>query len=83
MEQWTKQARERPRVTNVNDKDIIVSRAIKVTEYTEEGFEIRKTLYSKENITKKVNETAKLLKQETINEKANKIAEILKGENEQ
>ena len=45
-------------------KDIIVTRYETKTEYQEDGTKITKRIPIKINITKKVNETAKLLKQE-------------------
>lgn len=59
-------------------KDIITSRTIERIEYKNDGSKIIK--YEKEytNITKKVNETAKVLKELTAEDKIKELEEILK-----
>jgi predicted ATP-dependent endonuclease of OLD family len=50
-------------------QDIIVKRVSYVTEYDEEGNEIKKRKEKLVNITKKINETKKLIKTNTAEEK--------------
>lgn len=50
-------------------KDIIVKRVSYVIEYDEEGNEIKKRKETLVNITKKINETKKLIKTNTAEEK--------------
>lgn len=59
-------------------KDIITSRIIEKVEYKNDGSKLIK--YEKEytNITKKINETAKMLKQLTAEDKIKELEEILK-----
>lgn len=69
---------ERPRRIQENTlpkKDIIVKKLKWKEEQVDGGF-LRKPTYELINITKKINETKKLLKQDTLQEKLNSITKI-------
>ena len=62
-------------------KDIYVTKREIKEEYNEKGQKITTYIERKINITKKINETAKLLKIDTLQDKYEKLKEILeKGE---
>lgn len=61
--------------------DIFVTKLEYTEEYDEDGNKITKKHKKKINLTKKINETAKLLKIDTLQDKYNKLKEIIeKGE---
>ena len=57
-------------------KDVIITKYEKKTTYNEEGDMIIKRIPVKVNITKKVNETAKIIKEQTAAEKLADIEKI-------
>ena len=57
-------------------KDIIVTKTIDVEEEKEDGTRIIKKQKTKVNITKKVNETAKLIKNKTAEEKLAELEKV-------
>lgn len=66
---------------NLPTKDIYVTKREIKEEYNEKGQKITTYIERKINLTKKINETAKLLKIDTLQEKYDKLKEILeKGE---
>lgn len=62
-------------VNTLNKREIIVKKLIWKEEQVNGGF-LRRPTYELINITKKINETKKLLKQETLQEKLNSITKI-------
>lgn len=56
--------------------EIIITKYETVTEYGTEGEEIKRRLPKKVNITRKINETKKLLKNYTAEEKVKEIEKI-------
>lgn len=75
MLQWEK-GRDKTIYFN-NNKDIIVLEPKVTYEYDERGREIKDVTYTKRNITREINETAKLLKTETLQQKAEQIGKLL------
>lgn len=70
---------ERPEKLPIND--IFVEKTETKEEYNEKGQKITTYIKRKVNLTKKINETAKLLKIDTLQDKYEKLKEILeKGE---
>lgn len=70
---------EEPKELPIND--IIVEKTETKEEYNEKGQKITTYIKRKINLTKKINETAKLLKIDTLQDKYEKLKEILeKGE---
>lgn len=61
------------------DKDIIIKKVTYTTSYDTEGNEIKKRVITKVNLTKKINETAKVLKTMTAEEKIANIQQTLRG----
>lgn len=57
-------------------KDIIITKYEIKEDYDEEGNRIIKRIERKVNLTKKINETAKLLKIDTLKDKYEKVKEI-------
>lgn len=57
-------------------KDIIITKYETKEEYDEEGNRIIKRIERKVNLTRKINETAKLLKIDTLKDKYEKVKEI-------
>lgn len=57
-------------------KDIFITKYEIKEEYTEEGDKIIKRLPKIINLTKKINETAKLIKIDTLKDKYEKVKEI-------
>lgn len=62
---------------NLPINDIFVEKTETKEEYNEEGQKITTLIKRKVNITKKINETAKLLKIDTLQDKYDKLKEIL------
>lgn len=66
---------------NLPINDIFVEKTETKEEYNEDGQKITTYITRKVNLTKKINETAKLLKIDTLQDKYDKLKEILeKGE---
>ena len=66
---------------NLPINDIYITKQEIKEEYNEKGKKITTYLKKRVNLTKKINETAKLLKIDTLQEKYDKLKEILeKGE---
>lgn len=66
---------KRKEIPVYNQKDIIITKYKNETTYNEDGSRTEKRVPVKVNITKKVNETAKLVKEQTA---AEKLAELEK-----
>lgn len=77
--QWLKKSRYNTKIYTNNNHDIIRTDFIEDETY-EGGVKIIKKKAFTTNITKQVNETAKLLKIETINQKAEELKKLLRGE---
>lgn len=60
-------------------RDIIIKKAKKTIEY-KEGCEIHKTTYENVNITKKVNETKKLIQGLTAEQKIQELEKLFTGD---
>ena len=70
---------EAPKELPIND--IFVEKTETKEEYNEKGQKITTYIKRKINLTKKINETAKLLKIDTLQDKYDKLKEIIeKGE---
>ena len=63
----------------IPNRDIIVSKVSYVTEYDKEGNRVIKKVVKKVNLTKSINETAKVLKTLSAEEKLASISQTLKG----
>lgn len=61
------------------ENDIIVNRIKYETEYDKDGNKITKRVKTKVNLTKKINETAKVLKTLSAEEKIANIQQTLRG----
>lgn len=61
---------------NYNDPDIIIEKLTYQETVTENGIIEKKPTYKKVNLTKKINETAKLLKTNTAEEKIKELEKI-------
>lgn len=70
---------EKPKITNTEEvkiEDIIITKWEKQTIYDDEGNKIEKRIPVKINITRKVNESAKLIKEYKAEEKLAEIEKI-------
>lgn len=70
---------EKPKITYIKEaqiEDIIITKYEKQTIYDEEGNKIEKRIPVKVNITRKVNESAKLIKEYKAEEKLAEIEKI-------
>ena len=66
---------------NPINKDIFVERLSFKVEYNEEGVKTETPIREKINLTKKINETAKILNEDSVQERIRKLEEITgKGE---
>lgn len=75
---WIKQHANKIQIKN--EQDYIKTDYKVIHEYEEDGTERIRRVPIKRNITKEVNETAKLLKALTLNEKAEQLKEIINNE---
>lgn len=78
--QWLKASKNNIKKYTNNDHDIVRTDYIE-DEVVMNGMRTIKRIPITTNITKQVNETAKLLKIETINQKAEQLKKLLQGEN--
>lgn len=68
-----------PDMTHAKHPDIVITKYETKIEYNEKGDEIRKRIPVKVNITKKVNEQAKLIKVNTAEQTLAELEEIFKA----